>query len=953
MGEFPALRIAQKELRLFFNSAVGWSFLGVFIAATLFVFFWVEAFFARNIADVRPLFEWMPLMLIFLAAALTMRLWSEERSHGTLEYLLTQPVPLWQFVLGKFLACVALLVLALLATLPLPLTVSALANLDWGPVLAGYLATALLGCAYLSIGLFVSAHTANAMLSLIGSVLLCGALYLTGSPLLTGFFDDDTAVLLRLLGSGSRFDSITRGVIDLRDLYYYAALCGGFLALNVYTLDRQRWATDTRQSRHRLWHAGIALLLLNLLLAGIWLQQLPALRADVTEGRMYSLSNPTRELLDQTREPLLIRGYFSERTHPLLAPLVPQIKDLLKEYAVAGGDRIRVEFVDPADNPDMEREANETYRINATPFQVADRYQSALVNAFFNVLVSYGGEHETLGFADLIEVRTARGSQPEVALRNPEFDITRAIRDVLHSYQAGGNLFEQIDRPVQLTAYVSADDKLPQLLLTYRDAIKKHLDARSASVEDRFRVEFVEPEAGDGAAARRLVDEWGFQPMLSSLEDSREFYFYLTLEDDHQVVQLPTGAFDPDAFEQTLDAGLKRFANGFTKTVALAFPNAGSGPFRRMLPAGHTFQTLEQEISRDYSIVHDDLTDGEVDSSADLLLVLAPENFDDNAVYAIDQFLMRGGTVVLGSSAFSVEVKDSDLSMREVNSGLVDWLAHHGIDIAPTMVLDKQHRSYPVPVTRRVGGYEFRDMQFVDYPYFIDVRRDGLNSEHPITRGLPSLALAWASPVTIAGNSDDPINTHWLLRSSPETWRSSARNVMPGAPAGTAVPDSGEQQRETLGVLLQGRFSSAFSRAPGGIARDGAGVEEKAVARTSAQLRGHLGQSSDAARLIVIGSNDFASDQVMSGLVAASGTQFLSPVELLMNTLDWSLTDGSLLQIRSRAHFNRTLPPLQSQSRSRLEGFNYAAGLLVLAAFGLLHGLRERRRRAYWRQVLA
>ena len=321
MTDYPALRVAQKELRLFFSSPVAWLFLGTFIAVSLFVFFWVEAFFARNIADVRPLFEWLPVLLIFLAAALTMRLWSEERSRGTLEHILTQPVPLWQFVLGKFLACAALLLLALAATLPLPLTVAAIANLDWGPVLAGYLAAALLGCAYLSIGLFVSARSANGMVSLMGSVLLCGLLYVLGSPLLTGFFNDNTATLLRLLGSGSRFDSITRGVIDLRDLYYYLAVCAGFLALNVYSLDRLRWAREARHPRHRLWHAGVTLLLINLLLGGIWLQQLPSLRADVTEGRLYSISSPTRDLLDQVSEPLLIRGYFSERTHPLLAPL--------------------------------------------------------------------------------------------------------------------------------------------------------------------------------------------------------------------------------------------------------------------------------------------------------------------------------------------------------------------------------------------------------------------------------------------------------------------------------------------------------------------------------------------------------------------------------------------------------------------------------------------------------
>ncbi|MEQ8514493.1 MAG: ABC transporter permease, partial [Chromatocurvus sp.] len=293
----------------------------------------------------------------------------------------------------------------------------------------------------------------------------------------------------------------------------------------------------------------------------------------------------------------------------------------------------------------------------------------------------------------------------------------------------------------------------------------------------------------------------------------------------------------------------------------------------------------------------------------------------------------------------------SDLQMRDVDSGLGAWLAHHGIEIAPEMVLDTQHRAYPVPVTRRVGGYEFRDMQFVDYPYFIDIRDDGLNPEHPVTAGLRSLALAWASPVALAPDTGDTAG-QWLLRSSPEAWRSSERNVMPGA-SGDAGTAGETRQRETLGAVLQGRFQSAFDGPPGKEAGAGAGLEEQAVAAGSEQIRSHLGQSSDTARLLVIASNDFASDQVMSGLVAASGSQFLSRVELLMHALDWSLTDGNLLQIRSRAHFNRTLPPLAKTARSRLEYLNYAAALSLLALFGLVHGLRRRHRRRYWREVLA
>jgi ABC-2 type transport system permease protein len=107
-------RIAKKEFDSFFGTPVAFIFIGVFLAVTLFIFFWVERFFAGNITEVRPLFAWMPILLIFLTAAVTMRLWAEERRSGTLELLLTSPVPTWSLVLGKFAACLGLVALSLL-----------------------------------------------------------------------------------------------------------------------------------------------------------------------------------------------------------------------------------------------------------------------------------------------------------------------------------------------------------------------------------------------------------------------------------------------------------------------------------------------------------------------------------------------------------------------------------------------------------------------------------------------------------------------------------------------------------------------------------------------------------------------------------------------------------------------------------------------------------------------
>src|SRR5512140_1073767 len=124
------LALTRKEVNAYFGSPMALIFLGAFLAVTLFAFFWVETFFARGVADVRPLFRWMPVLLIFLIAALTMRQWSEEQRSGTMEMLLTMPVRSVKLVLGKFLAVMTLVAVALILTLPLPITVSNLGNLD-------------------------------------------------------------------------------------------------------------------------------------------------------------------------------------------------------------------------------------------------------------------------------------------------------------------------------------------------------------------------------------------------------------------------------------------------------------------------------------------------------------------------------------------------------------------------------------------------------------------------------------------------------------------------------------------------------------------------------------------------------------------------------------------------------------------------------------------------------
>ncbi|OED35645.1 ABC transporter permease [Chromatiales bacterium (ex Bugula neritina AB1)] len=940
-------RVASKEITLFFSSPVAYLFLAVFSAVSLFVFFWGESFFARNIADVRPLFEWMPILLIFLCSTLTMRLWSEERRTGTLEHVLTQPAPLWAFVVGKFLGCIALLVIALLITFPLPITVAFLGELDWGPVWSGYLAAFFLGAAYLSIGLFVSSRSNNQIVSLIIAAAVCGLFYLVGSPLITNFFGNVVGEVLRMLGTGSRFDSITRGVIDIRDLYYYLSIVAVFLLLNTYVLERERWTLAAKTPHHKKWQVVSALLVLNAIGGNLWLGQMNTLRVDTTEGRQYSVSDATRNYLSQLQEPLLLRGYFSSKTHPLLAPLVPQVRDLLREYEIAGENSVVLEVIDPLVNPELEEEANQLYGIEPVPFQVADRYQSSIVSSYFNVLVQYGDEYEVLGFRDLIDVKATGDAVPDVRLRNPEHDLTRAIKKVLTSYQAGGNLFTTVKGNLAFSAYISSDEQLPAGLQAYRNVVEDVVSRYQQQSDGRFAVKFVDPQADGGVQAQRLAEVYGLQPMAASLFSNNRFYFHLLLEKDGQAVQIPLDDLTDATFERNLKAGIKRFAGGFTKTVAMVTAPGAPSPYGA--PRSE-YSQLEGFLSGELNVVSEDLSDGAVSALADVLLLAGPEGLDEKSLFAVDQFLMQGGTVIASTSPKTARFSQR-IDLADRNSGLEDWLQHHGISIGEGLVMDPQNAAFPAPVTRQVGNMQLQEMRMLNYPYFVDIRRNGLSAENPITSELPQITMAWASPISVDSEKNGDRTVTTLMQSSAKSWVSDSIDIMPkvGSGGGVAYTAEGEPARQTLAVIAEGKFDSFFAdkdspllEPAGDNALDAAVKEANGEAPADDEEKppvftGTIKHSPQSARLVIFASNDFLRDPVVQMMSSANGNVSLAPYELMANTIDWSLEDTALMQIRSRGQFNRTLSPMQSSSRLFWEYLNYALAALALGIVAFIY----------------
>lgn len=942
-------RIAAKETTLFFASPVAYLFLGSFVAVTLFIVFWGESFFARNIADVRPMFEWMPILLIVLCSTLTMRMWSEERRSGTLDHVLTQPVPLWSFVLGKFLGCMSLLAVALVITLPLPLTVSLIGDLDWGPVMAGYLATLLLGAAYMAIGLYVSARSSNQIVSLLSAVGVCGLFYLVGSPVITGLFSDNAAELLRAFGAGSRFESITRGMVDLSDLAYYLSLVVGFLALNTYALEKERWGTaDPAPARHAQWQLIIFLILANAVASNLWLGQTRAFRVDVTEGNQYSISEATESYLNRLQEPLLIRGYFSSKTHPLLAPLVPKLKDLIEEYSVAGGSRVRVEFIDPTTNREAEEEAGQDYGIRPTPFQVADRYQSSIVSSYFAILVKYGSEYKVLSFQDLIEVRASSPNDVQVQLRNPEYDLTRTIKKVVDSYQSEGNVFSRVDGKLTLKAYISADSELPPKLAEFKTTVKSVMEKAVSDSKEKLSFEIIDPAAEAGKVAEQISKEYGLQAMTTDPFSTERFYFYLLLSQGDKHVQLPLEDLTQGTLERNLSAAVKRFAPGFSKTVALVAPSSDQplNPFSPGPPPSDWSQ-LEEFLGTELTVEQEDLSDGQVSGKADLLLLASPKDLDEKAVFAVDQFLMQGGTVIALTSPYSAQIDQMGLTAQEVTSGLSDWLTSMGITIEKSLVMDPQSQALAIPITRSVGGLQIQDVQMLDYPYFIDVRQDGYSAESPITGDLPQVTVPWASPIKIDQEKIGERQVVELLRSSAKSWLSTSLNVMPmldDRGRGGFFP-TGPESSQLVGAVVTGRFESAFKGKPNPL--------QKEADKSQPSPSSIIEHSAPSAKVIVISSNDLVKDTTLRLLSGIGGGEYLNNLQLLANAIDWSMEDSSLLSIRARGNFNRTLPPMDKKSQMLWEGLNYLFAALALAAVAFFRRLHNRRRLAQYQDLVS
>ncbi len=229
----------KKELMGYFNSPIAYIFIGVFLIVGNWLFF--NSFFLVGQANMRDYFGLLPWIFLFLSPAVTMRLWAEEKKSGTIEFLLTLPVTDWQVVMAKFLGALVFMFITLLLSISIPISVATIGNVDFGPIIGGYLGALLLAGAYIALGLFISSLTKNQIIAFVLALVASFAAFIIGADFVVARSPQFMQPTMQFLGLGSHFYNVAKGVIDTKDIIYYGSFIFLFLWLNTRVIEGRSW----------------------------------------------------------------------------------------------------------------------------------------------------------------------------------------------------------------------------------------------------------------------------------------------------------------------------------------------------------------------------------------------------------------------------------------------------------------------------------------------------------------------------------------------------------------------------------------------------------------------------------------------------------------------------------------------------------------------------------------
>ncbi len=388
------LSIAKREIRSFIDNPASYVVAGLFLLLWEFLFF-LNAFLVGE-ASLRGLFDWLPWLSIMLIPALTMGSIAAEKNDGTLELVLTHPVKDLELILGKFVSAWVYVSLLFIFSIPVALSFNHFGGLDLGIVAGQIIGSILFAGAFISLGIFVS----SLFFSQIGALLVsaaCGfGFIIIGSEFITVNAPLFLVSTLERLSFLSHFQSLTRGVIDFRDLWYFGTVIIVFLSLAYLNLLARKYGN--RQDLYRNFQVGVAIFVGIAILTNIIGSRIPG-RIDLTSAKDYTLSSATQKIISGLGDVVTITLYASSKLPAQNAPLVRDTKDLLKDFQADGHGNIVLITKDPSENSQVVQEA-QSAGIKEVQFNVIGQEEFQLKTGYLGLAISYADKHETIPFIE-------------------------------------------------------------------------------------------------------------------------------------------------------------------------------------------------------------------------------------------------------------------------------------------------------------------------------------------------------------------------------------------------------------------------------------------------------------------------------------------------------------------------------------------------------------------------
>jgi ABC-type uncharacterized transport system involved in gliding motility auxiliary subunit/ABC-type transport system involved in multi-copper enzyme maturation permease subunit len=330
--------IAKRELGAYFNSAIAYIYLIVFIAINNSLF--ITRYFLIGKADMKLYFDSLPLILFIFIPVITMRLWAEDKKVHTYELLLTFPMKPAELVLGKFFASLIFYLISLLSTVTIPIILYLSGQPDPGAIFGGYLGSLLIGVLFLAIGIFISGLTQEQIVAFVLTTLSCFAIFYLGTDFFASFIDGWTAglgtFLKNYVGAASHLISFSKGVIDLKDILYFVIASAAFLLLNGFFLEGR-----LRPKAKIVFSLSVLICLVGVILFNWLVHDLPIGRFDVTENKIYTVSDTAKKIFKDLKTQVLVNLYITpaEKMPTYFKTLQQDIVGKLEELRVASNNK--------------------------------------------------------------------------------------------------------------------------------------------------------------------------------------------------------------------------------------------------------------------------------------------------------------------------------------------------------------------------------------------------------------------------------------------------------------------------------------------------------------------------------------------------------------------------------------------------------------------------------------